>query len=68
MCFVLFEQVVCVFLVVLAVASAQLIYGPAYAARGAYGAHNPFAISSAARVDAPRRDLIGYGALPLAYI
>lgn len=54
---------------VVAIASAQILtYGPAYAAAGAYGAHNPFAISSQARVDAPRRDLIGIGAVPLGYI
>lgn len=54
-----------VLLVALAVASAQFLVGPGYAASGAYGAHNAFAVSSQARVDAPRNNLVAIGGVPL---
>jgi hypothetical protein len=49
------------FLVVLAVASAQILYPTAYQSQGIVQAHSPFAASSSARVQTHSGALLGLG-------
>lgn len=54
-------QVAFFVLLVLAVASAQILYPSAYEAQGVLQAHSPFAVSSSARVQTHNNALLGLG-------